>query len=225
MIDEKMIVDSVLAMSHMGEAYRKIVTARLRAFVKSVLTDQFWVFMRGDSTQTTTVDERTYTLRGAATDLDALGHVRYGTYRKPLTFKSVEKFDQDRAGSSADLGEPDSFCIRSVERVGGYIYPKIELSGNPTDSATTIYYDYWKRPEANLLASLPEAFEELIVNHMEYLYLIDPVQKQTRLEQGPKIFFNLYKRYADMSSQTPQRITLPTEEIARIQYVNTMYRQ
>jgi hypothetical protein len=223
MIDEKTIVDAVLLSSGLNENYRKIVTVRLQGFVKALLTNQFWVFMRGSSTTTTTTDERTYTLRGADNDLDTLANVRYGTYRKLLTFESVEKFDQDRAGTSDDLSEPDSYCIRSVENAGGNIFPKIELSGKPTDDSTTIYYDYWKKVPPNIFSALPDAFQEYIINYMEYLYLADPTQKQIRKSESAKMFFDLYKRYADMSSQTPEHIKLPTEEIQRILYVNSMY--
>lgn len=223
MINSKVIIDSIMALPGMTEQMREVVKMRLESFVMSMIGSQIWKFMIGSSTTTTTSGTRTYTLTGADNDLDTIMNIRYGTYRKPLKLMEINRFDQDRAGTSTDVGEPYSYCIRSTSNQGGAIYPVIELSGSPSDSSTTIYYDYWKKPGSNPIAKLPDDFQEYILNHMEYLYLNDAIKQNIRMTEENQLFFNLWRKYSVMSSESPEAITESMEDKYRICYGNMLY--
>lgn len=215
MIDKTTIVNAVMAMAGLQEQYRQIVEKKFDAFVAYLWTAQMFKFTMGSSTQATTIGTRTYTLTGEDSDLDTIHNIRYGTYRIPIPQYSIEKFEQARAGTSDDIGEPSAYCVRSVTFSGGKVFPKIELLGDP-QSEVYIYYDYWKKVPSNAVSKLPDSFEILLIHHMEYLYEKDPVRRQTAIMEAEKVLFDLYKRYADMSSQRLELMEDKMEDIAKI---------
>jgi len=222
MIDSKKIVNSILTMAGLKEQYREIVESQLNAFARYLLSEMKWKFMLASTTDTTVVGTRTYTLTGANNDLAAIHSIRYGTWRVPLQQYDVELFDQERAGSSSDVGEPYGYAITATDIIAAHIFPIIEFLGSPT-SVETIYIRYWKEVPSDPFKALPDPFEYFLNLHLAFLWDNDPMRKQGWAEEEERVLFNLHTRYAYMSSQRPELIKETLQDMVRICHVNQSY--
>jgi len=216
------VIETVVKMQGVGEAFRQAVTADLEDIKQRTLISYSWKFNMAEGTLTTTSSEE-YTLFGGTgntkNDLIIIDTIRYGSHRVFLDYLEPTEFDMRKSGSAVDSIAVDCFTIRKTDKNR---YPIIELNGTVT-SGETIYFDYRKKPGDDVSEIFPPGFDSVWRHYLMSIWLSDPGMQLKREREYRKALGDMKRLWIDMTTKPPshQRLTMRQMELA--QWLNTNY--
>jgi hypothetical protein len=191
------IIKEIKAVAKLDDSLDPVLDGTINRYVVWLLHLIDWKFMHSSQTDSSVVNQQTYTLSGANNDCGLIEELYYDG--DLLKYLDPKPFDRDYN----TITTPTAFDVASwtVKTKSTKGFPIVTLFGTPT-AVKDLYYSYIKQVNPDdPLASLEPSMEDIVVNEMLSRFHPDFGSRQTFSDKVQKGIDGAIATYALKSKQ------------------------